>query len=496
MSGRPVALVGFMGAGKSTVGRLLAERRGVAFADADATIEADAGRSVAEIFAADGEPAFRAREREAIARLLEPGGPPVVALGGGALGDPATRELLARRAHVIWLDVDADTAWARVQSGQAHRPLAADEARFRALHAERRAVYAHADALVDATPAPDLVAAACEAAPIVRSGALERLADIVGDRRAVLVADAAVADRLAWTLGSRLELEGGEQAKSVAALERLWHALAAAELERRDALVALGGGTVTDVAGFAAASFRRGLAWIAAPTTLVGQVDAAIGGKTAINVAAKNDVGAFHLPEAVVADPDLLETLPPREWAAGFAEVAKTALLAGGPLAELVAAWRPGPGEREARVELVRRCAAYKARVVAEDPTERGLRAVLNLGHTIGHGVEAAAGYGGLLHGEAVAVGLSAALWMSVRLAGLDPAVLDETEALLQRHGLPVRAPGLDPAAVQAAMRGDKKRAGGRPRVVLLEAVGRPVWGVDPGDDVLDAAVERAVARA
>ena len=189
-------------------------------------------------------------------------------------------------------------------------------------------------------------------------------------------------------------------------------------------MVAVGGGALTDVAGFAAATFRRGLPWIAVPTTLVGQVDAAIGGKTAIDVAAKNDVGAFHLPEAVIADPMVLTTLPPREWAAGFAEVVKTALLAGGRLWELVRAWQPGMGEADERTELVRLTAAYKARVVGEDPTEQGVRAVLNLGHTIGHGVEAASGYGELLHGEAVAIGLLAALRLSVELRGLDEAVL------------------------------------------------------------------------
>jgi shikimate kinase/3-dehydroquinate synthase len=473
MSRRPVALVGFMGAGKSTIGALLAGRRGVPFADVDAVIEAEAGRTVPEIFAADGEQAFRARERETIARLLRSGDAGVLALGGGALGDPATRALLAERADVVWLDVDADTAWQRVQPERAQRPLAADEARFRALHAERRALYEQADAVVDAALPPEVVAEACQHAPVVRSGALARLPGVAGDRRAVLVVDEAVAGRVPGGWAAVLAVRGGEEAKSVAAAERLWRAFAAAELERRDLVVAAGGGTVTDAAGFAAATFRRGVAWVAAPTTLVGQVDAAIGGKTAINVAAKNDVGAFHLPETVIADPDELETLPPREWAAGFAEVVKTALLAGGPLQELVAGWPPGAGERAARARLVRRCAAYKARIVAEDPTERGLRAVLNLGHTVGHGVEAAAGYGGLLHGEAVAVGLSAALWLSVRLAGLDPAVLDETEALLRRHGLPIRAPGVDAAAVHAAMRGDKKRAAGRPRMVLLEAGGR-----------------------
>ena len=171
-----------------------------------------------------------------------------------------------------------------------------------------------------------------------RPGAAGLLPALLGERRAVLLADEAIAARIDGPFAARVTVAGGEPAKDPASLERLWRALSGAELERRAAVVAAGGGTVTDAAGFAAATFRRGLAWIALPSTLVGQVDAAIGGKTGINVAAKNDVGAFHLPEATLCDPELLATLPARERRAGMAEVVKTALLAGGPLYDLVAA--------------------------------------------------------------------------------------------------------------------------------------------------------------
>jgi shikimate kinase/3-dehydroquinate synthase len=487
-------LVGGMGAGKSTVGALVARARGATFADADAEIERRTGAPIAELFARDGEPAFRARERDVARDLVLAPDAGVVALGGGAVLDPATRELLAAHATVVWLDLDPAAAWTRVAAEPGLRPLARDESAFRALLDGRAAVYAAvADVLVDAASAPVAVAAAVAGTPLVRTGIVARLPELVGDRRAALVADAAVAGRVPGDYAVRLDVAGGETAKSVDGVRTLWEALAAAELERRDVVVAAGGGTVTDAAGFAAATFRRGLAWIAVPSTLVGQVDAAIGGKTAINVAAKNDVGAFHLPEAVLCDPALLATLPAREWAAGFAEAYKTALLAGGRLHDLVSGWVPGPGDEGSRTELVRRCAALKVRVVAADPDDRGVRAVLNLGHTIGHGVEAAAGYGGLLHGEAVAVGLAAALWLSVEICGLDGSVLAAAEADLARHGLPVRAAGLDADAVSSAMRGDKKRSGGRPRLVLLEAVGRPVFGVDPGDALLRRAVERAL---
>ncbi len=486
-----VVLVGFMGSGKSTVGRLLAERLGVAFADADAAIEHAAGRSIPAIFEGDGEPVFRELEAAAIARLLD-GDAGVLALGGGALRG-ATAALVRERATVVWLDVSADVAWSRVEPESTHRPLARDQAAFRALHAERRATYAAAcDVQVDGEPDAAVVAASIGVAPRCRPGALATLGGAIGDRRAAVIIDDAVTV-LAPAAATTIVVPGGERAKSTRQLDLLWRDLAEAELERRDVVVAIGGGAITDVAGFAAATFRRGLSWIAVPTTLVGQVDAAIGGKTAIDVAAKNDVGAFHLPEAVIADPVVLETLPAREWAAGFAEVLKTALLAGGRLWELVRAWQPGVGGLDDRTELVRLTAAYKARVVGEDPTEQGLRAVLNLGHTIGHGVEAASGYGELLHGEAVAIGLLAALRLSVELRGLDAGVVAETEEIVVRAGLPVTASGLTAADVQAAMRGDKKRTGGRPRLVLLDSVGSPVFGIDPGDDPLMRAVASAL---
>ncbi len=274
----------------------------------------------------------------------------------------------------------------------------------------------------------------------------------------------------------------------------MWRALAARELERSGVIVCVGGGSVTDVGGFAAATFRRGVPWLAVPSTLVGQVDAAIGGKTAINVAAKNDVGAFWQPAAVLCDPALLETLPPREWAGGMAEVIKTALLAGGRLWELVESWEPGIGDVAGRSELVQRCAGVKTLVVAGDPEDRGRRAILNLGHTIGHGIESVAGYGGLSHGECVAIGLVAALRLSEDLAGLAAGTAEHTAQLLERHGLPVRAPGLDPDAVLAAMRHDKKRSAGTHRMVLLEGIGRPVYGVAVGEDVLADAVRTATA--
>jgi 3-dehydroquinate synthetase len=272
-------------------------------------------------------------------------------------------------------------------------------------------------------------------------------------------------------LGERLasthELPAGEEAKRLEAVERLWLEL---RLGRDGTLVALGGGCTTDAAGFAAATYLRGVAWASVPTTLVGQVDAGIGGKTGVDLAAgKNLVGAFHWPGRTVIDPAVLETLPERERREGAAEVVKTGLLAGEPLWELPEA------------ELVRRCAAYKTAVCLRDPHEHGLRAVLNLGHTFAHALEAGSGYS-ITHGTAVALGLRAAL----RLSGLPTDAVDE---LL--HPEPVRA---DRERAWAALKRDKKAVGGRTRLVLLDAPGRPRAGVELPDEQVRRELDALIA--
>ena len=361
-------------------------------------------------------------------------------------------------------------AWSRAAGPG--RPLTADRAQFDRLWGERRAAYAAAaDAIVDAGASATSIAGALAQQVWTRPGLLELAG---GNGRVFRVVDAAVADRVA----SDLVLDGGEACKSAAGLEQLWRALADAGLERSDRVLAVGGGAVTDVVGLAAATFRRGIGWIAAPTTLVGQVDAAIGGKTAIDVAAKNDVGAFWTPQAVLSDPDLLATLPPAEWSAGFAECLKTALLAGGPLWELV---RELGSERRASRPRPSSSAAARASRRSSSPRTRASRACGRSsisGHTVGHGIESAAGYGALRHGEAVAIGLIAALRLSTRLAGLDQTVVDEVSELLAVHGLPRSAPGLcrppcsmrcattrsgpRRAPLRAARGGRAARAGGR----------------------------------
>jgi shikimate kinase/3-dehydroquinate synthase len=392
---RHVALIGFMGAGKSTLGAEVAHRLGRRLVDLDREIARSARQTIPELFEQRGETEFRVLEAQATIEALEHERPCVLALGGGAVETPRIRRALREHALTVWVDVDPVTAWGRVGGGG--RPLAQDEESFRALHERRRPLYEDC-ADVTASETEEIVLAA--AGIVVEEGSIARLGELVPEGEAEVLADAAVLGLHGPPLEAPVHaLRAGEEAKSLGAVERIWRDL---RLDRHGTIVAFGGGCTTDAAGFAAAAYLRGIRWVAVPTTLVGQVDAAIGGKTAVNLPeGKNLVGAFHWPERTVIDPALLATLPDEERRAGMAEVLKTGLLAGEEYWELPEA------------ELVRRCAAYKAAVCLRDPYERGERAVLNLGHTFAHALEAAGGYSRVSHGEAVALGLLAALRLS-----------------------------------------------------------------------------------
>jgi 3-dehydroquinate synthetase len=455
-----------MGAGKSTLGEEVATRTGRDVRDVDELVTSMAGMSIAEFFKTKGEDEFREREAETAARLLRgEDAPKVFVLGGGAVASEFTRAALRERAISVWVDVDVETAWER--SRNSDRPLAQDEAVFRRLYEERRPLYAEvADAI--ARDADDAVLAA--AGIVVERGAISRLGELVpGDGQVALVSDAHVAGihgaDVQLALGQRLasthELPIGEEAKTIGAVERLWREL---RLRRDGTIVALGGGCTTDSAGFAAAVYLRGCAWVPIPTTLLAQVDAAVGGKTAIDLPeGKNLVGSFHWPVRTVIDPAMLATLPERERREGMAEVVKTGLLAGEPLWEL-------PDD-----ELVRRCAAFKAAVCLRDPYDRGERAILNLGHTFAHALEAAAGYEDVTHGRAVALGLVAAL----RLSGRDTSQVDELLG-----PAPVR---VDPERAWAALGRDKKKG-----LVLLGDDG-PRWDVALPDDEVRQALDALI---
>ena len=462
-----------MGAGKSTLGPVLAERLGRPFVSVDAVVEAQAGTTIAELFAERGQDEFRELEERAAVEALTRRVPAVVELGGGGLSAEVTRIALAEHAFTLLLETTPEEAWERVSSGV--RPLARDPEEFRALFVERTPLY---EQVADGH-ARDLEGAVLAAAGVhVWSGAVEGLGGLVPREGQVeLVVDENVealhGDRARDALGDRHGathvVPAGERAKTPAEAERLWSALS---LERDGTIVALGGGSTIDLAGFVAATLLRGVAWVPVPTTLVAQADAAIGGKTAIDTReGKNLVGAFHWPTHVIIDPELLETLPAEELDNGRAEVVKTGLLAGEPLWELELA------------EQVRRCAAFKAAVCLRDPLDRGERAQLNLGHTFAHALEAASDFS-LPHGRAVALGLLAAL----RLSGLE----DEAKTVQDVLGpVPVR---VDRERAWNAIARDKKSRGGRPRLVLLDGPGRPLVDVELDPESVRAALDALIA--
>jgi shikimate kinase / 3-dehydroquinate synthase len=440
-----VALVGFMGAGKTTAARALGG------------IESDASVPI-ELFD-EGEHVFRGREAEEIEKLL--GRPPAILdLGGGAVTTERVRRLLKQHATVVWLDADVETCWERVRGSD--RPLAQNYDDFKRLYEQRRPLY---EEVADVVARDEHDVALAAAGIAVEPGALQRLGDFV-EGPCALVSDPNVAGihgmdaqlALGTRLQQTLELPAGEEAKTLTALDRVWQEL---RLDRSGTLVALGGGCTTDAAGFAAATYLRGIDWVPVPTSLVAQVDAAIGGKTAIDLPqGKNLVGAFHWPARTVIDPALLQTLPERERREGMAEVVKTSLLAGENLHDPLD---------------VRRCAAFKAAICLRDPHDQGERKQLNLGHTFAHALEAAAAYEGVTHGQAVALGLKAAL----KLSGRDTSLVEET-----LDPKPVR---VDRERAWAALQRDKKNVGGELRLVLL-GDGGPEWDVPvPAADVRKA---------
>jgi shikimate kinase/3-dehydroquinate synthase len=420
-----------MGAGKSTLGREVALRLGRPFHDVDEEVERAEG-PIWKLFE-QGEAAFRELEARFTREVANRREPSVIAVGGGAV---ETRDLLDELdVFTVHLDVDVDIAWARVQGSR--RPLAKDEEDFRNRYEHRRPLYEQAaDARAEDTEGVVLAAGGVTVSAMPWDA-------VPGPGPVELVADERVLELHPPPVDARvLTVPPGEEAKTVATAERLWREL---RLDRKGTLVAFGGGCTTDVAGFVAATYLRGIDWIAVPTTLVGQVDAAIGGKTAIDLPeGKNLVGAFHWPVRTVIDPALLETLPEEQRREGLAEVVKTGLLAGERLWELP------------DTELVRRCAAFKTAVCLRDPYDLGPRQALNLGHTFAHALEAAAGYETVTHGRAVALGLLAAL----RLSGRPTDAVDEVLA-----PEPVK---VDRDRAWEALQRDKKSTGRELTLVLL----------------------------
>jgi 3-dehydroquinate synthase len=521
---RNIFLVGLMGSGKTTIGRALAKRLDKRFVDSDQEIEARTGASIPWIFEIEGEASFRQREADMIRELCAQDGI-VLATGGGAILDPASRALLKANGTVIYLRASVASILHRT-SHDRNRPLlqtADPKQRIEELARQREPYYTEVAHLVIETgrpnvqwlvqtivsqlesqraPHPQPGAAMPQPEPItlnvdlgersypilIGPGLLDAAASLaaaVTGPRAAIVTNTVVAplylERLAGTLKALgkevipIVLPDGEEEKNWASLMQIFDVLLREKCDRKTTVVALGGGVVGDMAGFAAATYMRGVPFVQVPTTLLAQVDSSVGGKTAINhPLGKNMIGAFYQPQAVLADTGTLGTLPPRELAAGLAEVIKYGAIMDLPFFEWLEGNIASLNARDpaAISHAIRRSCELKAEVVRQDEREGGLRAILNFGHTFGHAIEAGLGYGQWLHGEAVGCGMAMAADLSLRLGYIDAAAKDRIVALIKAAGLPTLAPDFPVARWIELMQIDKKAEGGQIRFILMKPLG------------------------
>ncbi len=504
-------LYGPPGSGKSTLGARLAFELGLPFIDLDEMISEQAGQSIADIFASGGEASFRQIEFNALQEVIQ-GSTQVIALGGGALLANEARTLAEENGQVLCLGAKPEELLRRVEEMGEARPLLAGNVaeRLLALLDSRAAHYNSFSYQIDTSLLP-LESAVWQAQVVtgrfwvrgmnmeygvrILPGGLEHLSDWLLEQgvrgKLALVSDENVAAHYTPQLAENLRSAGyevsvitipaGEQTKTIATVQSLWAAFAAAHLERSSTVLALGGGVVGDLTGFAAATFLRGIHWINLPTTLLAMVDSSLGGKTGFDLPeGKNLVGAFYAPQFVLIDPRMLATLPQREMRNGLAETIKHGVIGDVGLFELCE-----QGETRVKQDLnalVRRSVAVKVRVIQEDPYEHGVRQALNLGHTVGHGVELASGYQ-FSHGESVAIGMVVEAELAEKYGIAEPGMAARIRKGVQGLGLPVDIPADFPRErMMDAMQLDKKRAGGKVRFALPEAIGRVRVGVElPG---------------
>lgn len=528
-----IFLIGLSGSGKSSVGKALAARLGVPFLDSDALIEAEYGERIATLFADKGEAFFRACESRVLAQITDTARGAVIATGGGMVNLPENRRLMQEHGLRIYLSVEPAIALQRLQAQHATsimegedpeiRPMLAGSdprARLQMLLQERAAWYEEADFTIASHQLSlEKVVQAClasligagavsttEIETIVRPVHVDRGYNTVVDwggigrlgtylialklpTRVFLVTDSHVGALYAPAVLRNLVQQGfephlytvpaGEASKSMDQLARLYDWLLELHAERREAIIALGGGVVGDLAGYAAATYLRGVPLVQVPTSLLAQVDAAVGGKTGINhPRGKNLIGAFYHPRLVLADPAALYTLPERERREGWAEVVKYGIILDADLFDRLEAHatilRDFVQPPAALLcQLVARCISLKVAVVEEDELEEGRRAILNYGHTAGHALENVAGYGEWLHGEAVSLGMMVAADLALQSGLCSEALVVRQERLLAALGLPTRYRGkVQPQAILAAMQMDKKVAGKRVRWVLPRQIG------------------------
>ncbi|MFQ5922405.1 MAG: 3-dehydroquinate synthase [Anaerolineales bacterium] len=505
-----IVLTGPPGSGKSAVGRLLGERLDRAFVDTDAIVEQMAGKPIHQIFEEDGEPAFRRMEIEACRQVAEPADR-VIACGGGALMDEDNRVLLEAGGALICLTGEPEALLARLGSDGA-RPLLVGESpneRLRTLLETRQDTYDSIPVQVDTTALTvEEVADRIADHPLARR-TVRMIARCPRPGYEVLLGEGLIANLSTWLEQAQLSppfvvvsdsnvaplyeevtrkslecsfvtVPAGEEHKSQETLSNLYAAFMKAGLDRSSTVIALGGGVLLDLAGFAAATYMRGIRWAALPTTLLATVDASIGGKVGINLeGGKNLIGAFHAPSIVLADLTTLTTLPEEGTRTGLAEMIKAALIGD---TDLFTHMESGPPWISR--SWIQRAMKVKLSIVDEDPHERGKRAALNLGHTFAHALEAASRYR-LPHGQAVSVGLVGATRLASALDRCEADLLDRVQHVLLRFGLPVSYSGLDTERILDSMNKDKKRREGRFRFVIPVRPGRVETGIEAPETLI-----------
>ena len=543
-----VFITGFSGTGKTTTGHEVARLLGWTFVDMDDEIVASTGVAIEDIFRQHGEEEFRRLERETLAKIARADSK-VVSTGGGTIMDERNRATMESSGVVVLLEARPDTIIRRLQEQQVEqgadlvaRPMLDSDdllQRIHSLKADRQFNYTlahwtvHTDLLTPAETAAEVVRGldtvtarrtratdsldpdlAAEVRTSSGSYPLwvgwniieelgERVRGVLDTRAAYVISDigaqsqarrAQVSMERAGIPTHLFFIPSGEQSKTLETAERIYTWLAGLKAERGHLILAVGGGVVGDLAGFVAATFLRGIPYAQVPTTLLAMMDASIGGKTAVDLPqGKNLVGAFYQPKFVLADVSALRTLPERELNSGWAEALKHGLIMDESLLSTIESQRESIRslEPEIATDVIRRSMAIKAAVVSKDEKETlGIRVLLNYGHTIGHGLEAATGYSQYLHGEAVSVGMMGAAKIGCDVGLMPVTDVERQRSVLADYGLPLHARGVDPDRVLDAMRSDKKTAAGAIRWVLLDGIGSATTRNDVPPETVSAVLK------